>query len=182
MTDFEQEPFGGGGADEFVDNPEPRCPVVLLLDTSLSMQGPKIDALNAGLLHFHEELSMDPLAMKRVEVAVVTFGPVAVQSDYVSAEHFDPPTLEASGNTPMGGAILRAIDLLRERKQKYREAGGPLLPALGVPDHRRRADRQRGGGAQPHRGGRGAQGVHVHAVGVEGADMGEAAGIATPSR
>jgi Uncharacterized protein encoded in toxicity protection region of plasmid R478, contains von Willebrand factor (vWF) domain len=93
MTDFEQEPFGGGGADEFVDNPEPRCPVVLLLDTSLSMQGPKIDALNAGLLHFHEELSMDPLAMKRVEVAVVTFGPVAVQSDYVSAEHFDPPTL-----------------------------------------------------------------------------------------
>lgn len=36
MSDFEQIPFG---AAEFADNPEPRCPCLLLLDTSVSMRG-----------------------------------------------------------------------------------------------------------------------------------------------
>jgi uncharacterized protein YegL len=124
MTDLEQQPFGDG--EEFVDNPEPRCPVVLLLDTSASMEGERIDALNAGLLRFHEELSMDPLAMKRVELAVVTFGPVVVRSECVAAQNFQPPFLEPTGNTPMGAAVLRAIDLLRARKAAYREAGVPF--------------------------------------------------------
>ena len=33
---------------EFVDNPEPRCPCVLLLDVSGSMTGSRIQALNNG--------------------------------------------------------------------------------------------------------------------------------------
>ena len=36
-------------AIEFAENPEPRCPCVLLLDTSGSMQGASIEALNQGL-------------------------------------------------------------------------------------------------------------------------------------
>jgi uncharacterized protein YegL len=178
MADLDQEPFAAG-ADEFVDNPEPRCPVVLLLDTSLSMAGSKIDALNEGLLHFHEELAMDGLAMKRVEIAVVTFGPVAVRSDYVSAERFEPPALEASGNTPMGSAILRAMDLLDERKKAYREAGVPFYrpwlflitdgaPTDSVAEARRRIME----GEEKKR-------FMFHAVGVEGADMAKLGEIAT---
>lgn len=34
---FEQQPMSGA---EFVDNPEPRCPCLLLLDVSGSMRGP----------------------------------------------------------------------------------------------------------------------------------------------
>jgi hypothetical protein len=34
---------------EFAENPEPRCPCVLLLDTSSSMRGTPIAALQAGL-------------------------------------------------------------------------------------------------------------------------------------
>jgi hypothetical protein len=34
---------------EFAENPEPRCACVLLLDTSGSMAGEKIDALNEGI-------------------------------------------------------------------------------------------------------------------------------------
>ena len=171
MSDFEQEPFAGGGADEFVDNPEPRCPVVLLLDTSLSMTGPKIDALNAGLLHFHEELAMDSLAMKRVEVAVVTFGPVQVLGDYVSADLFQPPRLEPGGNTPMGEAILRAIELLRARKDRYRAAGVPFyrpwifLITDGAPtDSTAQAKARIAAGEQ-------AREFMFFAVGVEGADI-----------
>lgn len=58
-------------AVEFAENPEPRCPCVLLLDTSGSMQGAAIDALNQGLRTFQEELTKDALASKQVEVAVV---------------------------------------------------------------------------------------------------------------
>ena len=42
---------------EFAENPEPRCPCVLLLDTSGSMQGDPINALNQGLQAFKDDLS-----------------------------------------------------------------------------------------------------------------------------
>ena len=123
MARLEQQPFGTAGGEEFVDNPEPRCPVVLLLDTSHSMAGAKIEALNEGLVHFHEELAADRLAMKRVEVALVTFGPVEDHGDFVTADRFQPPRLTAGGNTPMGAAILAAADKLRARKDHYRAGG-----------------------------------------------------------
>lgn len=37
------------GLPEFVENPEPRCPVILLCDTSSLMHGKPINALNRGL-------------------------------------------------------------------------------------------------------------------------------------
>jgi uncharacterized protein YegL len=49
---------------EFADNPEPRCPCVLLLDVSGSMNGRPLDELNAGLVAFRDELSGDALAVK----------------------------------------------------------------------------------------------------------------------
>ncbi len=117
----EQVPFG---TDSFADNPEPRCPCLLLLDTSGSMSGKPIDELNAGLLAFKEELSADSLAMKRVEVAVVSFGgAVKVESTFRTVTNFIPPQLEANGNTPMGTAVKQGLDLIRQRKEEYRASG-----------------------------------------------------------
>ena len=48
----------------FAENPEDRCPVLLLLDNSSSMRGSLIDELNAGLQIFCDELFADPLAAK----------------------------------------------------------------------------------------------------------------------
>lgn len=108
---------------EFVDNPEPRCPCVLLLDVSGSMQGQPIAELNAGLKTFQEELNKDDLAMKRVEVAIVTFGPTKVELPFTSAMAFHAPTLTAQGDTPMGAAITQALSLVDERKKEYRANG-----------------------------------------------------------
>ena len=41
---------------EFADNPEPRCPVILVLDTSGSMAGEPIKELNEGLRSFGDAL------------------------------------------------------------------------------------------------------------------------------
>ena len=47
------------GVAEFVENQENRCPVVLLLDTSGSMQGEPIKALNDGIKTFQEDVMRD---------------------------------------------------------------------------------------------------------------------------
>jgi len=120
MTTLTQVPF----ADvTFVDNPEPRCPCVLLLDTSSSMAGQPITQLNAGLQQFQEELASDTLAAKRVEVAIISFGPVRVQQDFVTADMFTAPQLACEGGTPMGEAIMEALDLIKLRKQQYQANG-----------------------------------------------------------
>lgn len=123
-----QTPFGAdfSGA-EFADNPEPRCPCVLLLDNSWSMNGAPIAELNQGLATFREELLADSLAAKRVEIAIVTFGPVEVVTDFQTAEQFLPPHLTARKDTPMGSAIAQGLDLLDQRKAQYREHGIPFF-------------------------------------------------------
>lgn len=112
---------------EFVDNPEPRCPCVLLLDTSASMGGEPINALNQGLQTFQRDILQDDLARRRVEVAIVTFGNGGVQvvQPFVVADMFQSPVLTSGGTTPMGSAINTALDMLRERKVRYRENGIP---------------------------------------------------------
>lgn len=167
-----QTPFGAdfSGA-EFADNPEPRCPCVLLLDNSWSMNGDPMTELNQGLAAFKEELLTDSLAAKRVEVAIVTFGPVEVVNDFQTAEQFLPPRLTARKDTPMGSAIAQGLELLDQRKAQYREHGIPFFRpwVFLITDGSPTDDWQAAAAAV--RAGEESRAFAFFAVGVEGANL-----------
>lgn len=109
---------------EFTDNPEPRCACVLLLDTSGSMHGPPIQALNDGIKAFKAELENDSLASLRVETAIVSFdSSVRLVQDFATVDALATPELDASGATSTASAVNQAIDMVEERKKTYRDAG-----------------------------------------------------------
>lgn len=106
------------------DNPDPRVAVALLLDTSSSMSGAPIDALNEGYKLFIDEVSTDPLAKKRAEVTVITFGGTAeIAVPFSEGRDLIPTTFHAGGGTPMGAALQLALSELEAQKAAYRAAG-----------------------------------------------------------
>ncbi len=172
---------------EFAQNPEPRCPVVLVLDVSGSMAGKPIAELNQGLQEFAQTLKNDPLASLRVEVAVIAFGgkvraldghgsgqeiPMDADQAFVTIDAFQPPVLSANGETPMGEAVRQTLRLLRERKEIYKRNGADYFRPWvflitdgqpndngweAVPDLVKEEERRKG--------------LLFYAVGVENADM-----------
>lgn len=109
---------------EFVENPEPRCPVVLLLDTSGSMSGDPITQLNSGIETFKREVQQDATASLRVEVEIITFNSsVDIIQEFVTIDGFLPPKLKVSGETKMGQGIELALNELEKRKSIYRSEG-----------------------------------------------------------
>jgi uncharacterized protein YegL len=193
---------------EFAENPEPRCPVVLVLDTSGSMQGKAITELNEGLRAFAAALKADRLASLRVEVAVVAFGgkvraldvrgpentggddivlynpsglairpkvnevPFDARQAFVTVDQFQPPVMEANGETPLGEAVSRALALLRERKEIYKQNGLDYFrPWIFAITDGRPTDKGWEAAAEQVRQEEARKGVVFYGVGVEGADL-----------
>lgn len=113
--------------DDLIDNPTPRCPVALVLDTSGSMGGSPIEQLNAGVQLFIDEVKRDDLARWSVDLSVYTAGGSSdCIQDFIAAEQiagFAP--LYAGGDTPLGSATRMALNDLEARKKAYRDAGVP---------------------------------------------------------
>jgi uncharacterized protein YegL len=125
-----------------------RVPVILLVDTSGSMAGAPIKALNAALQDFQTAFDVDAggdaEAARSGELALITFGDGGVkihnlrtgsgtadlQSAFVEGTQFRAPTLKAGGGTPMGQAMTLALQCLEARKQFYRD------PANAIPYYR----------------------------------------------
>ena len=169
---FQQSPFNPfaiTAAEQFARNPEKRCPCALVLDVSGSMDGEPLRAFGISL-QGHAQ------ARQRVEPAIITFGgTVQVVHPFMEADLFNPPELRASGDTPMGQALLRTLDLIEERKAAYHQHGVPyyrpwiFLITDGAPTDKNTAmwgdavNRIRNGTAQKR--------FVLFAIGVKGADI-----------
>lgn len=171
------------GLPEFIENPENRCPVILLLDTSRSMTGKPIQELNEGLKTFKDDLLRDTQASLSVEVAIIEFGKnVKLVQDFVTVDDFIPPVLQADGMTPMGQAIEYALDILEQRKATYKANGiqyyrpWVFMITDGAPTDAWRNASQRLQEAERN------NKLLFFAAGVEGADMDTLRYIVPPER
>jgi uncharacterized protein YegL len=171
------------GLPEFVENPENRCPVVLLLDTSASMAGQPITELSQGVAILKEYVQSDTKASLSVEVAIVTFGnSVQLIQDFVTIDQFSPPALVADGLTCMGEGIECALSLLDDRKAVYKSSGIQyyrpwiFLITDGAPTDEWQHPAQR------VREGEASQKFCFFAVGVQGSDFQTLKQIAPPER
>jgi uncharacterized protein YegL len=110
--------------EELVENPTPRVPICLVLDTSGSMGGDPISELASGVKMFFDTIKDDEIAKYSAEISVVTFGgEVKKNLDFLSIERQEIPYLSADGQTPMGEAVELALDMLEHRKMDYKNAG-----------------------------------------------------------
>jgi len=122
---LEQETFS---PPKIVAFNEPHLACVLLLDTSGSMSGSPIDSLNQALRDFKAQLSMDEMAQKRVDIAIIEFNSSArLVQDFTPISQMEPITLQATGLTAMGEGVNMAIDKVKERNQFYNSIGTPVF-------------------------------------------------------
>lgn len=125
MSELQQSEFSGGGISAMN---EPHLACVLLLDTSGSMHGNAIDSLNKAIRDFKTQVSMDELAQKRVDIAIIEFNNTArVVQEFTPLPMIEPVNLKAGGQTAMGAGINLAIDKTKERRNFYNSMGTPTF-------------------------------------------------------
>ena len=99
---------------------EPRIPVVLLLDTSISMSGERINHLNAGIKTFKQEFEPNSNVSQCVELAIVTCNSNGRRvQEFVNMDKFVPSPLTAEGVTTMGKGIELALDEIQSYQDIY---------------------------------------------------------------
>ena len=115
--------FANPEARSLLANRHRRTPCVLLLDTSGSMEGPKIRRLNAGFRAFRSDIQRNAMAAQSVELCVISFGPVKVQSEFSLLKEMPDLQFNAEGATPLKEALELAMLKVTERKRLYQDHG-----------------------------------------------------------
>jgi uncharacterized protein YegL len=91
-------------------------PVFLLIDTSGSMNGSKIDTVNVALKEMLQVLSNIEGTKGQIKLSVITFGQtVDVIQPLENVELVNIGPFTGSGKTPMGGSIRKVIELIEDK-------------------------------------------------------------------
>lgn len=111
------------GEDDFVENTAPRIPVCLCLDVSGSMSS-CIHEVERGVDLFYDSVRNYENARQSCEIAVVTYSEqIKVIEDFSLVDSKQPIHLTTESVTNMGQGILKCLELLETRKNKYKLNG-----------------------------------------------------------
>jgi uncharacterized protein YegL len=112
------------------ENYAQRVPCVVIMDCSYSMDGSPIAALNEGLRRFEKELKEHEKARRSARVMLIRVGglsaeasEVTIRAPFQDAASFAAPQEVASGTTPLGEAVILALEQIEVEKQMLRSQG-----------------------------------------------------------
>ena len=111
-----------------------RLPIYLLLDTSGSMTGEPIAAVQNGVQMVISALQNDPQALETAYLSVIAFESSAKQLiPLTELSQFVPPQLQASGCTALGAALRLVADCAdREVLKNTQETKGDWRPMVFI--------------------------------------------------
>ncbi|MDD9271484.1 VWA domain-containing protein [Paenibacillus sp. GCM10023248] len=114
-----------------MSKPRP-LPVILLLDVSGSMDGEKIESLNAAVRDMISSFCAVADARGEIHVSVITFATQASQFITMTpAKDIQMPALEADGRTSLGAAIGLLNSILNDTEQIPPRAYIPTIVLVG---------------------------------------------------
>jgi len=169
---------------ESPENYEQKCCCTLVLDVSGSMAGDPINQLNKGLQDFYSDIQKDSTTENRLEIAIVEFSDsVTIRLAPSLISSFSMPILTTNGTTRLADGVNEAINVVRDRKNWYKQTGQPyyrpwvILITDGAPD----SDQNIPALANDIQNGVRNKDFFFFAIGVAGADMNMLARISDPS-
>jgi len=121
---------------EKTEVPRRTCPVIFLLDTSGSMAGQPIGAVNAAIEGVLPELvSMNnENPVTQIEIAILTFDSVinwkTGKKGLINPANYAWKDLDASGGTSMGAAFNELNNVLSASRGYMNRASGSVAPVL----------------------------------------------------
>jgi uncharacterized protein YegL len=109
-----------------------RLPVFILIDSSSSMKGEAIDAVNSGLKILLKDLRSNPFALETVFLSVITFNTIAqIARPFDDLIQVDNITMEASGQSNFGlGLNLLIKEISENVKKSTKETKGDWKPLV----------------------------------------------------
>ena len=128
-------------SQEFEQNQEERCAIVLCLDCSGSMAGTPINELSKAVEQFGNDLRDDPSVAAKVDIGVVLFSEVVQWFEFTNSTSFSCSELKAEGGTKISFALDVALDMCERRKDLYKQNGityhrpWVVLITDGYPEH-----------------------------------------------
>ncbi|NES65436.1 MAG: VWA domain-containing protein, partial [Okeania sp. SIO2D1] len=99
---------------------EIKIPVVLVVDTSTSMSGERLDSLNFGISAFKQQFEPSSKISQSVELAIITSNSNGrgIQ-DFVNMDEFSVSPLKVEGETMMGKGINLALQEIDNYQDNY---------------------------------------------------------------
>lgn len=112
--------------EDLINNSANRVPVCIVVDSSMSMlRDNLIQSVNNGIKNFLREGRENDYAADSIDICIVSFGQSngSVIQPFKNICHANFQELRAQGGSPLGSAVLLALNAIQERLEAYEAHG-----------------------------------------------------------
>lgn len=111
---------------DLLENTSDRVIICICVDASMSMiQKGRKKNVDAGIKKFIQFCKEDTYAKDSVELCIITFGgdKAEIVQPFANVKSASFDGIHPNGNTPLGSAVLQAVNMIKERKEIINEYG-----------------------------------------------------------